>query len=266
MNFDKYIDNPSGGTSVYTNRRMYKDMYSRKFNALLVREKGQIEYELYRTGVSAKPEIFYVYIKIPSEIVPKFYYDVVIEFSTKSNKIRNTNNLREYDVKFYSNDPAFVYTFAHSFIKNDLFIKDLKPKMAKDSIKHVAKTRNPKNEVWYVKSLYFAYLAMDRYNLFSKIQFDRSAKKYDKAKLLRKIMKAEDKVALRQSEGEKIRKQRIEDKKRKAREGKKPSNQHIAAKKSNISKPTKTPKTSKVTKISNVTKKSKITGKNKKQK
>lgn len=27
MNFDKYIDNPSGGSSVVTNRNMYKEMY-----------------------------------------------------------------------------------------------------------------------------------------------------------------------------------------------------------------------------------------------
>ena len=29
MTFDKYIDNPSGG-SVFTNRNMYKNMYNKK--------------------------------------------------------------------------------------------------------------------------------------------------------------------------------------------------------------------------------------------
>ena len=45
MTFDKYIDNPSGG-SVYTNRNMYKNMYKSKFDKVLVREQGRIKYEL----------------------------------------------------------------------------------------------------------------------------------------------------------------------------------------------------------------------------
>lgn len=252
ISFDKYIDNPSGGSYVYTNRNMYKQMYKDKFDKILLREQGRVIYELYK--VNDKKDTHYIYMKIPSEVVPQFYYDVVIQLSTTDNMIKNNPNLREYDVKFYSNDPAFVYTFAHSFIKNKLFIEDLKPRMSRQAIKNPAKSRNPRNEVWYVKSLFFAYLAMERYHLFSKSSF-RNAKDYDKKALLRKIMNADDKVALRQSEGEKIRKQ---NKKEESKTDNTKRNSEIATKQAGI---VKTPK---VGKVSKVARKSKITGKRKK--
>ena len=43
ITFDKYIDNPSGG-SVFTNRNMYKNMYKDKFDKILLRENGNIHY------------------------------------------------------------------------------------------------------------------------------------------------------------------------------------------------------------------------------
>ena len=76
MNFDKYIDNPSGGSSVVTNRNMYKEMYKQKFNAVLVREQGKINYSVYKAKDNT--DSYFIHMKIPSEVIPKFYYDVVI--------------------------------------------------------------------------------------------------------------------------------------------------------------------------------------------
>lgn len=249
ITFDKYIDNPSGG-SVFTNRSMYKNMYKRKFDALLLREQGNIKYELYIDNDAI--DSHYVYIKIPSEVVPNFYYDVVIQLYTKNNAIKNEASLRRYSVKFYSNDPAFVYTFAHSFKKNNLFISDLEPKMSKQALKNKAELRNPKDEVWYVKSLFFAYLAMEKYNLFSKSIFDNYRKPYKKKELLSKITPAATKVADRQDAAEKLAKE----KKKELENNKKQK----AARNLNIStKQAKISKTSRVSKISKATNRTKIT-------
>ena len=45
--FDKYIDNPAGKGNVITNRSMYKQMYKDKFNKVMVREQGKIEYKFF---------------------------------------------------------------------------------------------------------------------------------------------------------------------------------------------------------------------------
>ena len=156
MTFDKYIDNPSGG-SVFTNRNMYKTMYKDKFDKILLREQGAIKYALYIDKDNI--DSHYVHLKIPSEVISNFYYDVVIQLYTNNNSIKNEASLRRYSVKFYSNDPAFVYTFAHSFNKNGLFISDLESKMSRQALRHKATVKNPKDDIWYVKSLFFAYLA-----------------------------------------------------------------------------------------------------------
>ena len=199
MNFDKYIDNPSGKSTVVTNRQMFKNMYKDKFDKLLVREQGSIKYTVYTSGA-----IYYIHMKIPSEVVPNFYYDVVVELYTKRNELKNKTTLREYDVRFYSNDPAFVYTFAHAFSKSDMYIKDLESKSNRLALTHKANVKNPKDEVWYVKSLFFAYLTMEKYNLFSRAILENQAKPYDKNTLLSNIMNADDKIRLRQSEFEKL--------------------------------------------------------------
>lgn len=209
MSFDKYIDNPSGGASVITNRNMYKKMYKDKFDAVLVRENGSVKYELYVD--KDKYDSHYIYFKIPSEVIQDFYYDVVVQLYTTDNSKKNNANLREYSVKFYSNDPAFVYTFAHSFSKNNLFITDLESRMSKQALKNVARVKNPKDNVWYVKSLYFAYLAMEKYNLFSRALY-KSAKNYNSKELCKKVMKADDKIQLRQAAGERLQKEKSKEK------------------------------------------------------
>jgi hypothetical protein len=152
-------------------------------------------------------------MKIPSEVIESFYYDVVVRLFTTDNKKKLNANLREYAVEFYSNDPAFVYTFAHAFSKNKLFIKDLEPKMSKAALKDLAKIKNPKDNVWYVKSLYFAYLTMERYHLFNRTMLNQHSSKYNKKELLSKITHATEKVEARQDAQAKLDKDKAKAKK-----------------------------------------------------
>ena len=84
MTYDQYIKNPMGG-SVVTNRQVLMDMYNQKWNDLLVRENGKINYYLYRDKGN-----YYLHFKIPSEVVPKFYYDTVALFYIDKHKTSGT--------------------------------------------------------------------------------------------------------------------------------------------------------------------------------
>ena len=206
MTFDKYIDNPSGGAAVYTNRQMYKDLYKAKFDKILLREGGKVNYTIYRSNDAQ--DSYYIHMKIPSEVIDKFYYDVVVRLYTKDNALKASVRMRNYKVQFYSNDPAFVYTHAHAFAKNNLFIEDLKPRMTRESLNSVAKVRNPKDNVWYVKSIFFAYLTMEKYNLFTRTILNQNAVKYNARTLMRNITPAAEKVRARQEAGEKLEKEK----------------------------------------------------------
>ena len=259
MSFDKYIDNPSGG-AVFTNRQMYKNMYKDKFGKVLVREQGVIKYTVYKTGDDT--DTYYIHFKIPSEVIEKFYYDVVIELYTTDNAKKNLASLRSYAVRFYSNDPAFVYTFAYAFKKNKLFIKDLESKMSKEALRVKADIRNPRADVFYVKSLFFAYLAMERYSLFNRNMLNQHSKPYKKKELLDQITPADIKVHDRQREQQLLDKQKKEEKERARKEQQKALNiSHPQSNKSSVSKTTKVSKTSKLTKVSKVANTSRTTTK-----
>lgn len=241
MTFDDYIKNPLG-TSVMANaREMYRSMYVEKLDKLLVREGGKINYKLYKSDSK-----YYCHMKIPSETVKEFYYDVVIEFTKPKDKdLKIDRTLKKYDVRFYSNDPAFVFTFAHAFIKNGLFIDSLKDKMSKEAIKKTASVKNPNNEVGYVKTLYFAYLYMVRKNLFEKMFY---LDKYNEKILKGDILDADTKIAQRTEATHVIRSRRKEarDQLEKIYSRKSPLSHGTQIKITNTSNKIKQPKVSKV--------------------
>lgn len=210
LTFDQYIANPMGiKNAVYSNREIYRTLYTEKLDKILVREVGNIKYKLYRDN-----DDFYVYLKIPSEPIEKFYYDVVIQFYTDDSTAKMSRSLKDYYVKFYSNDPSFVFTFAHAMLSNDMFIRDLVPRMSKEAVKKVAKEKNPKNIVGYVKSIYFSYLIMRNYSLFEKVKYEVYAENYNRKKLLEEIVHADIKIEQRQQAQEELnKKKKIEKKK-----------------------------------------------------
>lgn len=253
MTYDQYIQNPMGvANAVISNRNMYRELYMNKLDKILVREMGKINYTLYKSKSN-----YYVYIKVPSEVIEKFYYDVVIEFSEPKDKKLLDSSLKNYNVKFYSNDPSFVYTFAHAFIKNDMFITELKSVMSKEAIKSVATEKNPSNQVGYVKSLYFAYLYLKRENVFDKKKFIL-AKDINWKQLEKQIVPADLKIAQRQDAAKE---KSIENKKVKEklnRSAKNPIEKDIPFK-TKTSKPITT--TKRVGNVNSTIKKSKITKK-----
>ena len=203
MTFDEYIQNPMGReNAVISNRIMYRNLYTEKLDKILVREAGKIDIKAYQVG-----KRYICYLKIPSEVVPKFYYDVLIEF-TPPKGLFTEADLKKYTVRFYSNDPSFVFTFAHAFIKNDMFIKDFEDKMSKKAIKDKAKEKNPYDQVGYVKSLYFAYLIMSRRGYFSKTRYVDT---YSEKALKREITDADKKIQDREDAAKSLSAQRKKD-------------------------------------------------------
>lgn len=204
MTFDQYISNPMGiKNSVYGNREMYRNLYKEKLDKIIVRETGKIKYTLYKSK-----DNFFVHFKIPSEAIEKFYYDTVIEFYTDRKELVASRSLKEYYVRFYSNDPSFVFTFAHAMKANKMIIEDLESKMSKLALKKKAEEKNPKDEIGYVKSIYFSYLLMRQYGLFEKIMYETYGDKYNKNNLLEIIDHADKKIDDRTTKADELRKKK----------------------------------------------------------
>lgn len=202
MTFDEYITNPMGRSNAVLSagvREAQRKIYSSKFDNILLRENGKIDYNLYK----GKGDVYYIHIKIPSEVVENFYYDVVLKFTGSANLASSTTGLDKYQVQFFSNDPAFVYTYAYVFRKKGLFIQELSRKMSSKALRSPANEKNPENQVGYVKSLFFAYLFMKNRGLFSKIKYV-GAPDFNLNVLLKDIEDADEKIQKRQDLGSKV--------------------------------------------------------------
>ncbi len=215
MTFEQYILNPQLKSNAVLNstaREAIRDDYTKRFNTILLREKSKIDYKLYE---DKKNNSFYAHIKVPSETVDKFYYDVVIKFFADEN-IKNTEDLFKYNIQVFSNDPAFVYMYAFVFDEQGLFIKSLSPKMSKKALTKTPTEKNPYNQVGYVKTLYFAYLAMKNRGLNKLDRFKSEAVRFSLAALSNDIEKADNKIEDREAEGAKLTKKKSNENKKNA--------------------------------------------------
>ena len=209
MTFEEYIKNPMGKDNAVLNnisREAMRTVYTNKFDNILLRENNKITYYL---AHDASNNIYWAYFKIPSETVKKFYYDVVVKF-TADQKIKGAGrDLFKYNVRFYSNDPSFVFSYAYVFNKNDMFIPELSKKMSKEALKSKPKEKNKKELVGYVKTLYFAYLLMENRSLNKTSRFEAETLTMKEFfHHLKKIVPADDMIQNRQERGKGVSKRK----------------------------------------------------------
>ena len=172
MTFDEYINNPQGkGASNNPGRGMYEQYYTGELDKLLLKVNGKIEYVLY-----THHDRFFIKFKIPHHTYQDFFYDVVVEFYTNNNALKVGRDLKKYDVRFYSNDPSFTFTWAYAFNKNGLLIKELRNKCSRLSLTQAPVVRNPSESAGYCKYIYYAYLLTKLYSLFEKSVFTSGGK------------------------------------------------------------------------------------------
>lgn len=215
MTFAQYIDNPMGkANAVFAAREAYKVEYTEKFDALYMREAGRIKRILYYDKTH---DTYYAHIKVPSETVKRFYYDVVIKFYTTDNAQRSNSSLKDYQVQFFSNDPAFVYTYMYVFLKLNMLVDELKPKCPKASLTMRPEQRNAYEVPGYVKSIYFAYILMSRSDMFLKNTYQNFGIQYSKYALLTNVDSVDKKMEERkvlEAKEKKLKKQEKLDKNR----------------------------------------------------
>jgi hypothetical protein len=204
MSLSQYIINPMGKSNAVLNvtaREAIRNSYKKKYDVTMLREHGNMQYTLYK---DEKNNVFIAHFKVPSETIKRFYYDVVFEFSANADIEEAGTNLFKYNCRYFSNDPAFVYTYAHVFHTNDLMIEMLRSKMSKKAIKKKPEEKNPTHNIGYVKAIYFAYLYMSARQLYDINTFKAAAVVLSKRNLLANIEEADVKIQKRQEAGEKL--------------------------------------------------------------
>lgn len=205
MTFEEYINNPLETRMGGYTREIYRKNYTDKLNAVLVRENNKVDYYLYK---NSKDGSYYMYMKIPSETVKGFTYDVVVRFKRPEkdpHKVDTEKDLKHYDVEFFSNDPAFVFNLEYTFKSKNMFVKDLTKRGSKEALTTKPKVTNPNNTIFYCKTIYWAYLLGEHRGLFVKSKY---TEKYDAKRLFDMVMDSQEKITERQEKGESERKKK----------------------------------------------------------
>jgi len=150
MDFYQYLQNPQGKYAAYftARYRLIPELNDRYTQLTKGKNKDYWSVDYYEV----KGDL-YCHIKLPSEThTGKIQYDVVIGFERGS----KFKPIGRHDVQFFSNSPAFCFTYAYTYNKEKMFPMIMKSKLYKDNLKKPAAVRNNKNVVGFEKSTQFA--------------------------------------------------------------------------------------------------------------
>ena len=160
MNIEEYINDPS--VAPQTNRDT-KTMYMNKLNEIILRENKMPDVAVY-----INKDEYWFYVSVPDAKVHGIYYDVVLQFKPKSAAQLENKTIKAYDVKFFANDPGFIFYFAYVFNKESMIISSLKHKLNTLALTKAPEKTNPELNIRYCKTIYFAYLIIEKLNLYDK--------------------------------------------------------------------------------------------------
>lgn len=190
LNLKELLNNPAGKGSGHTAARYaIKENLDRRYNALISKH-SKFTYNIYRDGTS-----YFFHFKIPSETHDDFFYDVVLEFYPENHIDNLRAYLTDYEIRVFSNSPAFTFTYTYVVNDSKRTIKQLMSKYSNDALTNQPVVRNPVENYGFEKSVYYAamYIQKNRLLLVSKLS---SMIKKDKiSSMVNKVSNQESKVA-----------------------------------------------------------------------
>jgi hypothetical protein len=159
----EYLDNPMGkGNSAITNKKLIQEDLNKRYNKLIKKHKD-FKYVIYKSKDS-----YYIHFKIPSETERGNDYDVVLKFYPDfGTDLKYNNYLGNYTLKFFSNSPSFIFTYAYVYNKSNRLISELNNKYSTEVLQNKPVVRNPNQVLGYEKSVYFACLYMKNHKELS---------------------------------------------------------------------------------------------------
>lgn len=164
MTFQQFLQNPTGPYSAFFGKREnIKIDLENRFSKLLSSTKNkEFKCEGFKSGND-----YFFHIKIPSEKYSNILYDVVINLTPKQSYVLTEGTLLNYNLLFFSNSPAFVYTYVYISKKDKLLIPFMQNKINSTALTTPPSVKNPVQIYGFEKSIYFAllYLKYKNYHI-----------------------------------------------------------------------------------------------------
>ena len=147
-----YLESPMVKSSAFNIRTIKEDL-TRRYEKLVSEKKIEMK------NVAIDGKKYYVHYVIGTESDDRENnYDVIIEFFPKNRIVATESTVKNYNIKFFTNIPSFVFTFAYVYNEKGLLSEEFKNKYNSKVFKMKPKEKNPYKIVNYDKALYFALL------------------------------------------------------------------------------------------------------------
>jgi hypothetical protein len=116
-------------------------------------------------------DLWLYHFNIESSSDPEVIYDVVIEFDVtnpRDDKItRQDPDLKNYEIRLFSNSPGFTFTYAYAYNKNKILIPSLAKKFPEKVLKEKPTKNNSELAIGYDYAIFYAlyFLHLNDYHL-----------------------------------------------------------------------------------------------------
>jgi hypothetical protein len=189
LTFQQFLINPTGtGSSAVANRSMIIAGMEAKFSKLMKRVSNKMEVRSYLE----KDGAYIIHALVPSESFDVLKYDVLVELRAPDEETAKTSTVNGWAIRFYSNSPAFTFTYAHVVDKMGLLLPMARSKCTPQSLTDEPKVRNPVLELGFEKSVYFALMYMREFGLTAKAALGTD--KPNKVTILKSVKSSADKL------------------------------------------------------------------------
>ena len=180
-----YMKNPIGaGAASGSQRQAIVDALFGRYRHLLKESGGSFKFNAYKVSDS-----IILSVKVPSESVEGVTYDVCIEFMGVGSL---ETSLLPKKIKIFSNNFAFVFTYAYVFNQRELLVEYLRPLLPKEALTQPPKTRNPDETINYEKSVVYAILFIQEHRLFMRENYNKFLAVSNKISIKNAIRSFED--------------------------------------------------------------------------
>lgn len=191
LTLSEFLQNPSGkGSGMVASRELIVKSLTEKYYKLLKKSDGKLPHTIYKAG-----ENYIFHFKIPSETYDKLYYDTVLEFSPVDDQSKKDTKIINYQIHFFSNSPAFVFTYAYVVYHSNMMVDRLMEKFANEAINHAPTVRNPVEVLGFEKSCYWAAMFIKENDLNTKSIMDERLSSWNEGSFIKSIASDHDKLA-----------------------------------------------------------------------
>lgn len=159
--------------------------FSSGFAAVSARQQTELLTKRFVSEIEKEIEVkcwkekndYFIWSQIPSKANAKYpgdriTYDVIIKLSPPNSAWIKQDHMREYDVKVFSNEPNFMFTFTYAFSARRGLLNMPNGYYSRKALKIKPKVRNPLLLLGIDEGLFFTVMYMDKNHLFVKARFE----------------------------------------------------------------------------------------------